>query len=128
MMGLTMATTDSCCPTVVRTHRGLTIAGTRVTLNALMDYLQAEWPVASIREWLGLTEKQVTDAFAYIEAHRPEVEAEYEKVVHQAAENRRFWEERNREHFAKVAELPPPPGQEEIRARLRDWKRKLKIA
>ena len=30
--------------TVVRTDRGLSIAGTRMTLYQIMDYLKAEWP------------------------------------------------------------------------------------
>ena len=31
--------------TVVRTSRGLSIAGTRITLYDVMDYLTAGWPV-----------------------------------------------------------------------------------
>ena len=31
-------------PRVVRTERGLSIAGTRITLYDVMDYLKADWP------------------------------------------------------------------------------------
>ena len=31
-------------PTVVRTERGLSIAGTRITLYQIMDYLKAQQP------------------------------------------------------------------------------------
>ena len=36
-----MTTTWSGSPTVVRTERGLTIAGTRITLYDVMDYVTA---------------------------------------------------------------------------------------
>src|SRR5260370_38027641 len=67
-------------PTVVRNERGLSINGTRVTLYRLMDLIHAGQSPEEIREWLPLTEQQVTDALEYIEEHRTEVEAEYELV------------------------------------------------
>jgi uncharacterized protein (DUF433 family) len=48
-------------PTVVRTERGLTIAGTRITLYQIMDYLKAQEPVPVIREHFRLTIKQIED-------------------------------------------------------------------
>ncbi len=62
----------------------------------------------------------------YIETHREEVEAEYEIVLRQVEEIRQYWEERNRERFAQIAAMPPKPGQEEIRAKLRARKAKWK--
>jgi uncharacterized protein (DUF433 family) len=96
-------------PTVVRTSRGLSIAGTRITLYDVMDYVQAGWPPKLIRDRLNLTDQQVTDALAYIAEHRAAVEAEYQQVLEQAEENRRYWEERNRERLAQIAALPPKP-------------------
>jgi uncharacterized protein (DUF433 family) len=109
-------------PTVIRTERGLTIAGTRITLYLVMDYIKAEWPPRLIQHWLDLTDTQIADVLEYIENHREEVEAEYQTVLRQAEENRRYWEERNRERFAQVAALPPKPGQEKLRAKLAAWK------
>ena len=106
-------------PTVVRTERGLSINGTRVTLYRLMDLIRAGQSPEEIREWLPLTEQQVADALDYIEEHRTEVEAEYELVLKQAEENRRYWEERNREILEKVAALPPKPEYAEALARLK---------
>jgi uncharacterized protein (DUF433 family) len=93
-------------PTVVRTSRGLTIGGTRLTLYSILDCLKADWPPGEIRDLYRLTERQMADVLAYIEAHRDEVEAEYQQVVRQAEEVRRYWEERNRELLARP--LPPP--------------------
>ncbi len=104
---------------VVRTSRGLTVAGTRITLYTIMEHLENEWPPHLIRDWFGLTEQQIQGVLAYIEAHREEVEAEYQQVLQEAAETERYWREYNREHLANVAALPPKPGQEEIYAKLR---------
>jgi hypothetical protein len=62
--------------------------------------------------------KKVDAALAYIEAHQAEVEAEYQQVLQSAAENRQYWEERNREHFARIAAIPPKLRQETMRAKL----------
>jgi uncharacterized protein (DUF433 family) len=104
--------------TVVRTERGLSIAGTRITLYNIMDYIKAGWPPKLIRDRLNLTDKQITDVMDYIKAHQAEVEAEYQLILQQAEEIRQYWEARNRERFAEIAAMPPKPGQEEIRAKL----------
>ena len=107
---------------IIRTERGLTITGTRITLYDVMDYLKAQYPPKLIREKLGLNNEQICSALAYIETHRTEVEAEYQECLQTAAEIRQYWEERNRERFAKIASMPPKPGQEGLRAKLQAWK------
>lgn len=111
--------------TIIRTERGLTIAGTRITLYDVMDYFAAGYPAKLIREKLCLTDAQVDAAFSYIETHQAEVEAEYQQILQIAEENRQYWTERNREHFAHIAATPPKPGQEAIRAKLQAWKDRL---
>jgi uncharacterized protein (DUF433 family) len=113
--------------TIIRTERGLTIAGTRITLYDVMDYFTAGYPAKLIREKLYLTDAQVDAALSYIKAHQAEVEAEYQQVLQIAEENRQYWQERNREHFARIAATPPKPGQEAIRAKLQAWKDKLEV-
>lgn len=111
--------------TVVRNSRGLSIAGTRITLYHVMDYVTAGYPPNLIQERLKLTDRQIADVMAYIEQHRAEVEAEYRQVLREAEENRRYWEERNREHFERMKALPPTPEQAAIRARIAEHKKKL---
>jgi uncharacterized protein (DUF433 family) len=113
-----MAATSNQELAIIRTEWGLTIAGTRITLYDVMDYLTAEYPAKLIREKLCLTDKQVDAALAYIKAHQAEVEAEYQEVLHIAEDNRQYWEEHNREHFARIAAIPPKSGQETLRAKL----------
>ena len=111
--------------TIVRTEQGLTISGTRITLYDVMDYLTAGYPSKLIREKLSLSDNQVDAALSYIDTHRAQVEAEYQEVLQIAEDSRQYWEERNREHFARLAAMPPKPGQEAIRAKLQAWKDRL---
>lgn len=112
---------------IIRTERGLMIAGTRITLYDVMDYLKAQYPPKLIREKLGLNDEQIHSALAYIETHSIEVEAEYQECLQTAAEIRQYWEERNREKFAKIAAMPPKPGQEALRAKLQAWKARIAV-
>jgi uncharacterized protein (DUF433 family) len=109
-------------PSIIRTERGLTISGTRITLYDVMDYVKAQYPPKFIRSLFDLTEDQINAALSYIEANRAEVEAEYQIVLKQAEENRQYWEERNREHFARVAAMPPKLGRESLWAKLQEQK------
>lgn len=111
--------------TIIRTERGLTIAGTRITLYDVMDYLASGWSPQLIQDWLPLTQEQVDAALSYIETHRSEVETEYQSVLETAQEIQEYWEQTNRERLARIATLPPKPGQEEIYAKLQAWKAKL---
>ncbi|NCJ07983.1 DUF433 domain-containing protein [Synechococcales cyanobacterium C] len=107
---------------IIRTERGLTISGTRITLYDVMDYVAAQYPSKFIRSLFDLTEEQINAALSYIEANRPEVEAEYQLVLKQAEENRQYWEERSHEHLARAAKRSPQPGQEVLWAKLQAQK------
>lgn len=111
--------------TVVRTSRGLTVAGTRITLYDILDYLKADWPASLIQHWFDLSEQQIADVMTYLAAHRDEVEDEYQIVVRQAAELRAYWEERNHARLARLGQLPQRPGQEAVIAKLRARKAEL---
>jgi uncharacterized protein (DUF433 family) len=97
---------------IIRTERGLTIAGTRITLYDLMDYVTDQYPPKFIRSLFDLSEEQINAALTYIEANRTEVEAEYKKVLKETEELRLYYEEQNRERVARIATLPPPTGLE----------------
>jgi len=114
--------------TVVRTDRGLSIAGTRITLYDVMDYITAGWPPRLIQHWLNLTDIQMADVMDYIECHRAEVEEEYQLVLRRAEETRQYWDTRNQERFAEIASLSPKPGQEVLRAQLQARKTELERA
>ena len=104
-----MTLTSNVKVAIIRTERGLTIAGTRITVYHIMDYLNAGWTPKLIPGWLRLTEEQLNAALSYIEEHRSEVEAEYQTVLQTSEEIREYWEEKNRPRFARIAAMPPKP-------------------
>ncbi|HMN28532.1 MAG TPA: DUF433 domain-containing protein [Caldilineaceae bacterium] len=110
---------------IIRNERGLSIAGTRITLYDILDYLRQEWTPGWIQYWFNLSDAQILTAMQYIEAHQAEVEAEYDQVLQQVEESRRYWDARNRYLFAQLETLPAQPGQEAIRAKLHERKARL---
>ncbi len=115
--------TDKDC-LIMRTDRGLTISGTRITLYDVLDGLMAGRSSLLIRDRLNLTQEQIDAALDYIAANRPAVEEEYRQVLQIAEDNRRYWDTYNQERFARIASLPPHPDQAMIRERLAAWKAK----
>lgn len=112
-------------PAIIRTERGLSISGTRITIYDVMDYLKADYPPKLIREKLCLNTAQINSALAYIETNKADVEAEYQDCLKTAAEIRQYWEEKNHERFAQIAATPHKADQEAIRAKLKAWKERL---
>ncbi len=104
--------------TVVRTERGLSVAGTRITVYQIIDCIKDDWSPSLIRKWLDISDKQIADVMEYISVYRDEIEAEYQSVLREAEENRKFWEDYNRERFAYIASLPPKPGREAVRLKI----------
>ncbi|NEP53078.1 MAG: DUF433 domain-containing protein [Moorea sp. SIO3C2] len=107
---------------IISTEWGLTIAGTRITLYDVMDYVTAQYPPKLIGDVLNLTKEQVSAALSYIEDNRTQVEAEYQTILQEEQENRQYWEQRNQEHFARIATMPPKSGREALWAKLQEQK------
>lgn len=107
---------------IIRTERGLTIAGTRITLYDVMDYVTAQYPPKFIRALFNLTDEQINAVLSYIEVNRTEVEAEYQLVLKEAEELRQYYEEQNRELIARIAAKPPKPGMEAVWEKLQAQK------
>ena len=68
-------------PRIIDRGRGPEIEGTRVTVYRIMDFICEGSPTDGICQELDLTADQVRVGLEYIEAHRSEVEAEYEKIL-----------------------------------------------
>jgi len=112
--------------TIIRTERGLSIAGKRITLYDVMAYVIGQYPPKFIRAMLNITEEEVTAALSYIETHREEVEAEYQLVLKEAEELKQYYEVQNRELTERIAKMPPPLGREVVWEKLQTQKAKLK--
>lgn len=110
--------------TIIRTERGLTIAGTRTSLYDVIDFLKAHYPHKLIRDTFNLTDAQINAALSYIEVNQAQVEAEYQEVLKNREEIRQYWEDRNRERFARIAAMPRKPEQEAFWAKLEEQRAK----
>jgi uncharacterized protein (DUF433 family) len=110
--------------TIIRTERGLTIAGTRTSLYDVMDFLKADYPPKLIRDLFSLTDAQVDAAVSYIETNSVEVEAEYQEVLQTREDIQQYWEERNRDRLAQIAAMPRKPEQEAFWTKLEEQKAK----
>ena len=68
-------------PAIIDRGRGPQIAGSRITVFDVMDYLKDGWNRESIALLFRLSSLDIQAAIDYIEAHRAEVEAEYERIL-----------------------------------------------
>jgi uncharacterized protein (DUF433 family) len=66
---------------IVDIGRNPRIAGTRITVYTIFEYVQAGWRPEDLAFSLGLTRDQVDAATCYIEENREEVTAEYAKIM-----------------------------------------------
>ena len=64
---------------IIKTGRGPEIAGTRITVYDVIEYSETGWHRDRIAAILGLSSHEVEAAIRYIEEHRDEVMASYEK-------------------------------------------------
>jgi len=120
-----LAVVDAPSNGVIRTGNGLMIAGSRISLCDVMDYVHEGWRAERIAEWFHLSPEQIQAAMAHIEAHREEVEAEYRQALQEAREEREYWEARNRELLDRIRRATVPPEKAAIVARIREARERL---
>ena len=113
-----MTTTMNGHPTIIRTERGLSVAGTRITLYTILAYLHADWPPKLIQQWLDLSEQQWAGVLAYLDEHREEVEQKL----------RTYWEKRLQDHLAQQMKKPLTAEQAILRAKFQTWKTQRQTA
>lgn len=97
---------------IVRTERGLSISGTRITLYDVMDYMTDGYPAEFIGSLFDLSTAQIQAALDYIETNRAEVECEYRQVLAETEALRLHYESQNREIVNQVSKMPAPVGLE----------------
>lgn len=110
---------------IIQTGRGPTVAGTRITIYQLMEYLKDGWTPKHIAEWFTLSQEQMDAVVAYLKSNEEELEQKYAAVLQRAEEERRYWTERNKDRDRMPG---GPPANHKIaigRARLAALKRKI---
>ena len=66
---------------IIDRGRGPEIAGTRITVYDILDYYSQGWHRDLIADNFDLSSREVEAAIHYIEEHREEVMADYEKIL-----------------------------------------------
>lgn len=66
---------------IIDRGRGPEIEGTRITVYDIWDYARQNWHRDAIASTLRLSSSQVSAALAYIDAHKPDILSEYEKIL-----------------------------------------------
>ena len=67
--------------TVINRGRGPEIAGTRITVYDVMDYLKHGWHRDRIAALFRLSSRDVQAAIDYIEEHRAAVDRDYQRIL-----------------------------------------------
>ena len=96
---------------IIDRGRGPEVAGTRVTVYRVMDFVLEGSSVGRIATELHLTEAQVHVALDYIATHRRTVEAEYDKILQRV-------QQRNPPHIDAGRAMSPDALKQRIQARL----------
>ena len=91
---------------IVETPRGPSIAGTRITVYSVMDYLKANRSKEYILQFLRVTPEQLDAAIEYIEQHSEEVEQDYRRILRRSQELREHYENVFRERSPYPPDMP----------------------
>src|SRR5690348_5267612 len=91
---------------IVQTPRGPSLAGTRITVYSVMDYIKAGRSKYYIGTIMMLTREQVEAVFAYVKENREAVEAEYERILQREAIARAESEKIMRERSPFPPDMP----------------------
>ena len=70
---------------IIDRGRGPEIAGTRITVYDIVDYLEEGWHPTAIAAFFRISSREVGAALRYIEEHEEEVRAEYQRILARAA-------------------------------------------
>jgi len=120
-----MSTNTTTSPLIVELPRGPSIAGTRITVYSVMDYIKANRSKEEIIESMTISLEQLDAVYEYIEQHREEVERDYAEILRRSEELR----ERYDKVFWERTPFPPDMPPEELKAaliqRLEEKKRQL---
>ena len=66
---------------IIDRGRGPEVAGTRITVYCIMDYIRERIDARQIASELRLSAEQVAAAIEYIRTHEADLSAEYERIV-----------------------------------------------
>ncbi|MCI0524256.1 MAG: DUF433 domain-containing protein [Acidobacteria bacterium] len=92
---------------IIETPRGPSLAGTRITVYSVMDYLKGNWSRNFITQIMRITDEQLDAVLAYIAEHKEEVEREYAAILRREEELRAHYEKVYWERSRFTPDTPP---------------------
>jgi len=119
-----MSTMTAVTPLIEETPRGPSIAGTRITVYSVMDYLKGDWDRDFVKRVMVITDEQLDAVLEYIAQHKEEVERDYQRILRRSEELRA--------HYKKIqmerSPFPPDMPEEEKRTLMRQRIAEMKKA
>lgn len=73
---------------IVEGERGPQIAGTRITVYSILDFLKEGWHHTRIAVFFRISSAQVLAAAKYIEDHKEEVEKDYQRILQRSKDRK----------------------------------------
>ena len=70
---------------IIDRGRGPEIAGTRITVYDIVDYLDEGWHPTAIAAFFRISSREVEAAIRYIQEHQEDVRSEYQRILARAA-------------------------------------------
>ncbi len=101
-----MSAISTTTPIIVGTSRGPCIVGTKITVYAILDYLNSGLGLDAIKENFRLSDEQLRAALEYIEMRRAEVERDYAEIVRRSNERREMYEQAYRARTPFAPDVP----------------------
>ncbi len=107
---------------IVETPRGPSLAGTRITVYAVMDLIKAGRSRRYVAQLTTLTPEQVDAVYDYVETHREAVEAEYTRILEREAKARAESDRMIRERSPFPPDMPMEERRKLMLRRLEELK------
>ena len=105
-------------PLIVETSRRPCIAGTRITVFSVMDYLQGAWSRDVVKQVMGISDEQLDAVLDYITRHKEAVEKEYAAIVRRSEARRASYEKLFHERSPFSPHMPLEERVSRLRKRL----------
>ena len=121
-----MNTNTTTSPLIEELPRGPSIAGTRITVYSVMDYIKANRSKEYILEMMPMiNEAQLDAVYEYIEQHKEEVERDYAEILRRSEELREHYDKIFWERTGFPTDLPLEERKALLMQRLEEKKRQL---
>jgi len=117
-----MSTMTAVMPLIQETPRGPSIAGTRITIYSVMDYLKLGLSRNYTKASFRISDEEFDAVVEYIEQHKEQAERDYARILQREAEARARSEQIRRER----SPFPPDMPLEEREKLMREKIRKMK--